>query len=116
MPFPSYRLANRRAALPFALALAAVAAAAPFHTVLAQDKPVATINGKPVSEADLKLAETEIGSELAQVPEGTRRRILRRRHRCNGIRRPLRAFSTRCSHTPRKSTVQWYLTASASAR
>ena len=43
---------------------------------LAQEKPLATVNGKPLSEADLKLAEAELGPELAQLPEGSRRRIL----------------------------------------
>lgn len=44
---------------------------------LAQDaKPVATINGKTLTEADVKLADQEIGPELSQLPEATRRRVL----------------------------------------
>ncbi|HRK17466.1 MAG TPA: peptidylprolyl isomerase [Hyphomicrobiaceae bacterium] len=44
---------------------------------LAQDaKPVATINGKVLTEADVKLADQEIGPELAQLPEATKRRVL----------------------------------------
>ena len=43
---------------------------------VAQEKPVATVNGKTVTEADVKLAEADIGSELQQVPEAARRRIL----------------------------------------
>ena len=37
---------------------------------------LATVNGKAITEADLKLAEAEIGSELGQLPEATRRRVL----------------------------------------
>lgn len=43
---------------------------------LASDKVVATINGKPITEADLTYAETEIGSELGQLPATTKRRVL----------------------------------------
>lgn len=37
---------------------------------------VATVNGTPITEADLELAEAEIGSNLGQVPPATRRRVL----------------------------------------
>lgn len=44
---------------------------------LAQDtKPVVTINGKTITEADVKLAEQEIGPELGQLPDATKRRVL----------------------------------------
>jgi peptidyl-prolyl cis-trans isomerase C len=42
----------------------------------AQEKAIATVNGKPVTDGDLKLAEAELGAELAQLPEASRRRIL----------------------------------------
>jgi peptidyl-prolyl cis-trans isomerase C len=42
----------------------------------AEDKVVATVNGHAISEADLALAEAEIGNELGNLPEGTRRRVL----------------------------------------
>jgi peptidyl-prolyl cis-trans isomerase C len=42
----------------------------------AQGTALATVNGKPVTEADLKMAETELGPELAQLPAASRRRIL----------------------------------------
>lgn len=45
-------------------------------TAYAQEKPLATVNGKPLTEADVKLAETELGAELQQLPEASRRRIL----------------------------------------
>jgi peptidyl-prolyl cis-trans isomerase C len=43
---------------------------------IADDKVVATVNGHPISEADLTLAEAEIGNELGNLPEATRRRVL----------------------------------------
>ena len=57
------------------LALAAVAVA-PAPAVLAQEKVVATVDGKAITEADLRLAEFEIGSDLGNLPPETRRRVL----------------------------------------
>jgi peptidyl-prolyl cis-trans isomerase C len=42
----------------------------------AQDSVVAKINGKTITEADMKLAEAEIGSDLGTLPEPTKRRVL----------------------------------------
>jgi peptidyl-prolyl cis-trans isomerase C len=42
----------------------------------AQTGPLATVNGKPISEADMKLAETEIGPDIATLPDATKRRVL----------------------------------------
>jgi peptidyl-prolyl cis-trans isomerase C len=42
----------------------------------AEDKVVATVNGHTITEADLSLAEAEIGNELGNLPETTRRRVL----------------------------------------
>jgi len=72
----SNRSSGRRAAL-VSLALA-VAAAAPAwaQDKSAADKVVATVNGKSLSEADLKRAESEIGGDLGSIPEGQRRRAL----------------------------------------
>ena len=58
------------------LALAVALGAAASLPARAEDKAVATVNGKPIIEADLKLAEAELGPELAQLPEASRRRIL----------------------------------------
>ena len=66
----------KRIGVAVASALVALIADGVRQTPFAQDKPMATINGKTVTDADLKLAETEIGAELQQVPEGSRRRIL----------------------------------------
>jgi peptidyl-prolyl cis-trans isomerase C len=42
----------------------------------AQDSIVAKVNGKTITEADMKLAEAEIGSDLGSLPEPTKRRVL----------------------------------------
>jgi len=42
----------------------------------ASDDVVATVNGEEITEAEIKFAEAEIGSELAGVPEESRRRVL----------------------------------------
>ena len=42
----------------------------------AQDSVVAKVNGKTITEADMKLAEAEIGSDLGTLPEPTKRRVL----------------------------------------
>ncbi len=42
----------------------------------AQDKVVATVNGKAITEADMRLAEAEIGSDLGNLPPDQRRRVL----------------------------------------
>lgn len=54
-----------------ALAILAVAPAA-----MAQDKVVAKVNGKNLTENDLKYAEAEIGADIGNLPEATRRRVL----------------------------------------
>src|SRR4029079_10564895 len=42
----------------------------------AQERVVAKVNGKTITETDMKLAEAEIGSDLGSLPEATRRRVL----------------------------------------
>ncbi|MCZ7593780.1 MAG: peptidylprolyl isomerase [Hyphomicrobium sp.] len=63
----------------FAL-LAAIAFAVDGTFAVAQDaagdKVVATVDGKAITEGDMKLAEGEIGSELGQLPADVRRRAL----------------------------------------
>jgi peptidyl-prolyl cis-trans isomerase C len=44
--------------------------------VRAQDGAVAKVDGKTITEADMRLAETEIGSDLGSLPDGTKRRVL----------------------------------------
>ena len=45
-------------------------------TAAAQETVVAKVNGKTITEADVKLAEAEIGSDLGTLPEPTKRRVL----------------------------------------
>jgi peptidyl-prolyl cis-trans isomerase C len=68
---PFYRHAVRAAcaALVVALALAT-------GPVTAQEKIVATVNGKAITESDMRLAEAEIGSDLGNLPAEQRRRVL----------------------------------------
>jgi len=42
----------------------------------AQDTVIAKVNGKVITENDMKLAESEIGNDLGSLPEGTKRRVL----------------------------------------
>jgi len=42
----------------------------------AQDDVVAVVNGKKITEADVRFAESEIGSDLGSLPEATKRRVL----------------------------------------
>ncbi|WP_291180788.1 peptidylprolyl isomerase [Hyphomicrobium sp.] len=59
-----------------AFALAGAAFLAGQDRVWAEDAVVAKINGQEIKESDLKLAETEVGPELASVPADKRRRVL----------------------------------------
>lgn len=63
----------RLTTLAAALAAAALVAGAP---AIAQDKVVAKVNGRTITENDVKLADTEIGSDLGNLPEATKRRVL----------------------------------------
>jgi peptidyl-prolyl cis-trans isomerase C len=42
----------------------------------AQERVIAKVNGKAITDTDMKLAEAEIGSDLGSLPEGTKRRVL----------------------------------------
>jgi peptidyl-prolyl cis-trans isomerase C len=54
--------------------------AAPLHPASAQEKAdetiVAKVNGKPITESDMRLAENELGSELGNLPPEIKRRAL----------------------------------------
>jgi peptidyl-prolyl cis-trans isomerase C len=73
-----YRVAPKMRALAGLAIVAAAASTLPVVSALAQDaeKAVITVDGKPITEADLKLAENEIGAELAQLPPEVKRRAL----------------------------------------
>jgi len=42
----------------------------------AEEKAVAKVNGKTITEADMQLAEAEIGNELGSIPPEARRRVI----------------------------------------
>ena len=42
----------------------------------AQERVIARVNGKAITDADMKLAEAEIGNDLGSLPEATKRRVL----------------------------------------
>lgn len=42
----------------------------------AEDKTIAMVNGHAITEADLSLAQAVIGNQIANLPEGSRRRVL----------------------------------------
>lgn len=70
---------NKRALAGIAIiALTAVSASA--ISVKAQDaaseKVIVTVDGKPITEADLKLADAEVGGELGELPPEIKRRAL----------------------------------------
>lgn len=59
--------------------LLAVACCAPLWLVgpaTAQDKVVAKVNGRDITETDMRLAEAEIGNDLGSIPAEQRRRVL----------------------------------------
>ncbi len=59
--------------------LAAAAAAFVFcagFAAGAQEAVIAKVNGKTITEADMRLAEAEIGSDLGSLPDATKRRVL----------------------------------------
>jgi peptidyl-prolyl cis-trans isomerase C len=59
-----------------ALALASLSFASLPMAALAQEKVMATVDGKKITEADLKLAEFEIGGDLGNLPPATKKRVL----------------------------------------
>ena len=67
---------SKLAAVTVAVCTALATSAAVSTPGRAEDKPVATVNGKAITEADLVLAATDLGPELAQLPEASRRRLL----------------------------------------
>ncbi len=63
----------------FAAALLAAPLPVAIHLATAtqaQEKAVAKVNGKIITEADMQLAEAEIGNELGSIPANARRRVI----------------------------------------
>jgi len=68
-------MTHRRSAVAIAL-LAATLAAVGGWSAGAQERVIAKVNGKTITDTDMKLAEAEIGSDLGSLPEATKRRVL----------------------------------------
>lgn len=73
--FSLRRPAVLSSAIASALLLASAVLVVPV-TANAQEKIMATVDGKKITEADIKLAEYEIGGDLGNLPPATRRRVL----------------------------------------
>jgi peptidyl-prolyl cis-trans isomerase C len=64
------------------LAVAAIALMIAFpagigtRTATAQERVIAKVNGKTITDTDMRLAEAEIGNDLGSLPEATKRRVL----------------------------------------
>lgn len=67
-------IAPRRLAILAATLISAALASIP--SANAQDNVVAKVNGKSITEFDVRFADTEIGQDLGNLPEATRRRVL----------------------------------------
>lgn len=65
-----------RSAAPLLCATALLFAAPDTASAEEAGKVVATVNGMAITEAELKLAEDEIGRDLGNLPEPTKRRVL----------------------------------------
>jgi peptidyl-prolyl cis-trans isomerase C len=70
------RLARNVMSPALALAVACAAAGVAAPPVFAEDKVLATINGKPITDADLAVAESEIGSDMGTMPPDQKRMSL----------------------------------------
>jgi peptidyl-prolyl cis-trans isomerase C len=67
----------RTTALAFGFGFASVLIVVAPRLAFADDtKVVAKVNGKSITEGDLKLADSEIGSELGSMPEPSKRQML----------------------------------------
>ena len=68
-------LKHRFHSVTFAL-IAVVVAAVGNLSAGAQERVIAKVNGKTITDTDMKLAEAEIGSDLGSLPQATKRRVL----------------------------------------
>jgi peptidyl-prolyl cis-trans isomerase C len=68
-------LKHRFHSVTFAL-IAGVVATVGSLSAGAQERVIAKVNGKTLTDTDMKLAEAEIGSDLGSLPEATKRRVL----------------------------------------
>jgi peptidyl-prolyl cis-trans isomerase C len=67
---------KRIAPIAFTVAFAVTLLGAPVMQAFAEDKVVATIDGKPITDGDLAVAEGEIGSDMGTMPAPQKRTSL----------------------------------------
>ncbi|MGA6829419.1 peptidylprolyl isomerase, partial [Nitrospira sp. NS4] len=67
---------KRIAPIAFTVAFAVTLLGAPVTQAFAEDKVVATIDGKPITDGDLAVAESEIGSDMGTMPAPQKRTSL----------------------------------------
>lgn len=58
------------------LSVAVTAAFMMLAPAAAQDRVMAKVNGKAITESDMRLAEAEVGNDLGSLPDPTKRRVL----------------------------------------
>lgn len=66
---------NRSFVAAAILAIAALGASSAL-SIAQDDKVIAKVNGKTITETDLRFADAEIGSQLGEIPEDVKRRAL----------------------------------------
>ena len=69
-------LKKRVVSFALALALAGALPAVLPYPAAAEDKVIATINGKPITDADLAVADSEIGGDMGTMPDDQKRMSL----------------------------------------
>lgn len=69
-------LLNSRSLGPIAVATFLAVAAMFSPPLRAEEETLVTVNGRAITQADVRLAETEIGPQLASVPVAERRRVV----------------------------------------
>ncbi len=69
-------IASSRIVAAFAVALALTSAAVPSLCAAADDAVVAKVNGRSITEADVRFAEAEIGNDLGTLEPAQRKRVL----------------------------------------
>ena len=76
MPLIRQNTFSRQLAAACAVAVGLLAATAPTTCAGADDTVVAKVNGRAITEGDVRLAETEIGNDLGTLSPDKRRRVL----------------------------------------
>ena len=78
-----------------AVLMAGVVAAGFAGGAVAEDKVIATINGKPITEGDLAVAESEVGADMGSLPAAQKRMSLLESTISFSLKPPTRRTSAR---------------------